>query len=62
MLETARELQALHARYKGDIATLSDDPNGKVEERLPPGQQRAGVIEVGSTNTEVILTRVDDPN
>ena len=31
MLETARELQALHARYKGNIAGLSDDPNGRVE-------------------------------
>ena len=62
MLETARELQALHARYKGNIAGLSDDPNGRVEEGLPPGQERAGVIKVGATTTEVILTRVDDPN
>lgn len=62
MMETAREFQALHARYKGNIATLSDDPNGKVEEGLPPGQERAGVIKVGDTTTEVILTRVDDPN
>jgi MscS family membrane protein len=62
ILETAREFQALHARYKGSIATLSDDPNGRVEEGLPPGQERAGVIKVGGTTAEIILTRVDDPN
>jgi len=62
MLEIVRECQVLRRKYKGSIATLSDDPNGRVEAGLPPGQQRAGVIEVGGTTTEVILTRVDDPN
>jgi MscS family membrane protein len=62
LLETAREFQALHSRYRGSIATLSDDPNGNFEAGLPPGQERAGVIKVGGTTTEVILTRVDDPN
>ena len=62
MLEIVRECQVLRRKYKGSIATLSDDPNGRVEEGLPPGQQRAGVIEVGGTTAEVILTRVDDPN
>jgi MscS family membrane protein len=60
--ELAREFQALHSRYKGSIATLSDEPEGRVEEGLPPGQERAGVIKVGGATTEVILTRVDDPN
>jgi MscS family membrane protein len=62
MQETAREFQALHSRYKGSIATLSDDPNGTVEEGLAPGQERAGVIKVGGTTADVILVRVDDPN
>jgi MscS family membrane protein len=62
MLETARELHALHARFQGSIATLSDDPNGSVEAGLPPGQERAGAIKVGGTTTEIILIRVDDPN
>jgi hypothetical protein len=52
----------LHSRYKGSIATLSDEPEGRAEEGLPPGQERAGVIKVGGATTEVILTRVDDPN
>ena len=61
MRETAREFQALHARYKGSIAGLSDDPNGRVEEGLFPGQERAGVIKIAGATTEVILVRVDDP-
>ena len=60
-LELARELHALSPRYKGSIATLSDDPNGTVEEGLPPGQERAGVIKVGGMTADVILIRVDDP-
>lgn len=60
--ELAREFHALRSRYKGSIATLSDDPDGRVEEGLAPGLQRAGVVRVGGTTTGVILTRVDDPN
>jgi len=61
LVQRARELQALHTRFKGDIALLSDDPNGTVEAGLPPGQVRAGVLAVGGTTTDVILVRVDDP-
>jgi MscS family membrane protein len=60
--ELAREFQALHSRYKGSIATLSDEPEGRVEEGLPPGRERVGVVRIGGTTTDVILTRVDDPN
>jgi hypothetical protein len=38
MAEVASEFQALHSRFRGSIATLSDDPNGRVEERLSPGR------------------------
>jgi MscS family membrane protein len=62
LLQRAKELQALHARFRGDIGLLSDDPNGTVEAGLPPGQVRAGVLAVGSTTTDVILVRVDDPD
>ena len=62
MPELAREAQALRSRYEGSIATLSDDPNGSVEEGLPPGEERVGVVKVGGTTTDIILTRVDDPN
>ena len=61
LAQLAREFQALHARFKGDIALLSDDPNGTVEAGLPPGQVRAGVFVVGGTTVDVILVRVDDP-
>jgi len=61
LAQLAKEFQALHARFKGDIALLSDDPNGTVEAGLPPGQVRAGVLAVGGTTVDVILVRVDDP-
>jgi MscS family membrane protein len=61
LVQRAKELQALHSRFRGDIALLSDDPDGSVEAGLPPGQVRAGVLVVGGTTTDVILVRVDDP-
>src|SRR5271155_4160192 len=61
LVQSARELQALHAKFKGNIDLLSDEPNGSVEPGLPPGEGRAGVIEVGSTTVDVILVRVNDP-
>src|SRR5271169_1157380 len=60
LVQSARELQALHAKFKGNIDLLSDEPNGSVEAGLPPGEVRAGVIEVGATTVDVILVRVDD--
>jgi MscS family membrane protein len=61
MQEVARELQALRPAYKGNVALLSDEPNGEVEEGLPPGQQRAGALEIGGSTVNVILVRVEDP-
>src|SRR5271166_10505 len=61
LIQLGKEFQALHSRFKGDLALLSDDPNGTVEAGLPPGQVRAGVLEIGGTTTDVILVRVDDP-
>ena len=55
------EIQALYPSFKGNINLLSDDPNGTVEAGLPPGQVRAGVVEVGDMTADVILVRVDDP-
>ena len=62
MTEVARELQALRGRFKGDIALVSNDPNGTVEAGLAPGEVRAGVLQVGSKSIDVILVRVDDPS
>ena len=61
LTQRAKELQALHGKFKGNIALLSDDPNGTVESGLPPGQVRAGVLVVGGTTIDVILVRVGDP-
>jgi MscS family membrane protein len=57
----AKEARDLNRRFKGNIAMLSDDPNGTVEPGLPPGQVRAGVMTAGSVTLDVILVRVDDP-
>jgi MscS family membrane protein len=59
--QRARELQALHQKFKGNIALLSDDPNGTIEAGLPPSEIRAGVLTVGGMTADVILVRVDDP-
>jgi MscS family membrane protein len=61
LVQRARELYALHGRFKGNIGLLSDDPNGSVEPGLPPGEVRAGVLAVGRTTADVILVRVNDP-
>jgi MscS family membrane protein len=61
LVQRAKELQALHARFKSDVGLLSDDPSGAVEAGLPLGELRVGVLEVGSTTADVILVRVDDP-
>src|SRR5271167_4479980 len=60
-VQLAKELRALHSKFKGEIELLSDDPNGTVEAGLPPGQVRAGVFVVGRTTVDIILVRVDDP-
>jgi MscS family membrane protein len=62
LIQRAKEFQALHSKFRGDIDLLSDDPDGTVETGLPPGQVRAGVLAVGGTTVDVILTRVDDPD
>ena len=61
LVQRVKELYALRQRFKGNIALLSDDPNGTVEPGLPPGKVRVGVMTVGSTSVDVILVRVDDP-
>lgn len=58
---TLKQLQALHRNFKGEIAHLSNDPNGTLEHGLPMGQVRAGTFQIGDTASDVILVRVDDP-
>ena len=61
LTQRAKEFRALQRKLESSIGLLSDDPNGTVEPGLPPGQVRAGVWEVGRTEVDVILVRVDDP-
>jgi len=61
LAQRAKELQALQGKFKGNIGLLSDDPDGAVEPGLPPGQVRAGTLTVGSTTSDLILVRVEDP-
>jgi MscS family membrane protein len=61
LAERAKELQALHQKFKGKIDLLSNDPNGTIEPGLPPGEVRAGVLTVSGAAVDVILVRVDDP-
>ena len=61
LVQRAREMQALHHWFKGEVDLLSDDPNGTVEVGLPPGEVRAGAFAVGGVTTDVILVRVADP-
>ena len=59
--ELTKEFRALYPNFQGAINLISDDPNGSVEEGLPPGQVRAGVVTVGGTTADMIMVRVDDP-
>ena len=61
LIQRAKEFRALRSRFRGNIASLSDDPNGTIEAGLPPGQVRAGVLAVGGTTTDMILVQVNDP-
>ena len=61
LVELARQSRALRHAFRGDAVLLSDDPKGKVEAGLPPGQQRAGAFVVGHTTVDVVLVRVEDP-
>ena len=56
-----KQLRALRPNFKGDIAHLSNDPNGILERGLPPGKVRAGMFQVGDRTSDVIMVRVDDP-
>jgi len=55
--QRVKELRVLHQSFRGDIALLSNDPHGTVEEGLSLGQVRAGVLVVGGTTSDVILVR-----
>lgn len=59
--QLVKEIQILRPKYQGDVSLLSDDPNGVVDPGLPPGEVRAGVLELGGRTVDLILVRVNDP-
>ena len=59
--QLTRQLRGLRRYFEGDIALLSDNPNGTLERGLPPGEFRAGTLHVGNAYVNVILVRVPDP-
>jgi MscS family membrane protein len=59
-VQIAREVSALRTYFKGNVDLLSDVPAGEIEDGLPPGEVRAGVITVGDTAVDVLLVRVND--
>jgi MscS family membrane protein len=61
LVDLTKEFRLLYPNFQGSINFVSDDPNGSVEEGLPLGQVRAGVVTVGGTTADIILVRVDDP-
>ncbi|HUN61951.1 MAG TPA: mechanosensitive ion channel family protein [Candidatus Sulfotelmatobacter sp.] len=61
MVQLATEMHALRPYFDGDIAAITDDPNGSVEAGLPPGEERVGVVNVGGETADVIFSRVKDP-
>lgn len=61
MVQMATELYALRPHFEGDIAAITDDPNGSVEAGFPPGEVRVGVVKVGSATADVLLVRVKHP-
>jgi MscS family membrane protein len=61
LAQLTKEFRTLSPNFQGAINLISDDPNGSMEAGLPPGQERVGVLKVGSTTADMILVRVDDP-
>jgi MscS family membrane protein len=61
LVDLARQARALRHTFNGNIALLSDDPEGQIQAGLPPGQVRIGGFVVGGTTVDVILVRVEDP-
>ena len=61
LVQMARDVKTLRPKFRGNIASLTDNPEGEVQAGLPPGQVRAGVFTVDGINVDVILVRVDDP-
>ncbi len=54
LAQLAKEMRGLYPDFQGSVNLLSDDPDGRVEEGLPPGQVRVGTVTVGGTTANII--------
>ena len=52
-------LQAILERgFSGKVAQLSNNPEGKLDDNLPPPKERIGTVETSSGSLDIILERV----
>src|SRR5262245_35436090 len=58
----ARDLKALIDRYFiQSISSISDAPDGALDDGLPPDRERIGPLAMGDKKLDIILVRVTDP-
>lgn len=61
--ELARKLKTVEDRaFVGNLARISDQPDGVPQEGVPPGQQKVGTLAAGDVEADLILARVTDAN
>jgi MscS family membrane protein len=59
----ARDLKALMDRFFSEpITSVSDSPDGAVDDGLPIDRERVGPLAIGETKTDVMLVRVTEPD
>ncbi|MGB6404834.1 MAG: mechanosensitive ion channel family protein [Candidatus Sulfotelmatobacter sp.] len=59
----ARNLKLVMDRaYAGSLKNLSTQPEGMLQEGVPPGRQKLGTISSGDVETDLELVRVSDPS
>ena len=58
----ARDLKALMDRYFSEpITSISDSPEGALDDGLPIDRERVGPLNINDTKTDITLVRVTDP-
>jgi MscS family membrane protein len=58
----ARDLKSLMDRYFGEpITSISDAPEGALDDGLPIDRERVGPLTINDTKTDITLVRVTDP-
>ncbi len=59
----ARNLKLVMDRaYAGSLKNLSTQPEGMLQEGVPPGRQKLGTMSSGDVETDLELVRVSDPS